>query len=90
MSLEETVDLTIALKRLKVPMRRLLINNLVPAHAASGCGFCAARRRHQEKLVEDFRSKLGKRVELFVAPQMPHEIRGRARLEAHFKNWQKL
>ncbi len=89
MSLEETVDLTAALKRLKVPMRRLLINNLVPARAASGCGFCAARLGHQEKVVEDFRSKLETRVELFVAPQMPHEIRGRARLEEHFKNWQK-
>jgi arsenite/tail-anchored protein-transporting ATPase len=90
MSLEETIDLTGALKRLKVPMRRLLINNLVPARAASGCAFCAARRRRQEKVVEDFQSRLGKRVELFVAPQLPHEIRGRARLQEHFKNWQPL
>ena len=90
MSLEETVDLTAALKRLKVPMRRLLINNLVPDHAASVCGFCAARRRHQEKVVEDFQSKLGKRLELFIAPQMPQEIRSRARLEEHFKNWQPI
>ena len=90
MSLEETVDLTAALKRLKVPMRRLLINNLVPERAASVCGFCAARRRHQEKVVEEFQLKLGKKVDLLVAPQMPHEIRGRARLEEHFKNWQPL
>jgi arsenite-transporting ATPase len=90
MSLEETIDLTAALKRLKVPMRRLLINNLVPALAASGCGFCAARRRRQEKVVEDYRANLGKKIELLVAPQMPHEVRGRARLEEHFKNWQPL
>jgi arsenite-transporting ATPase len=90
MSLEETVRLTGSLKRLKVPMRRLLINNLVPIEAATGCGFCSARRRGQEKMIEAFQSKLGKRLELLVAPQLPHEIRGRARLRRYFQSWQPL
>ena len=63
MSLEETVRLTVALKPLKVPMRRLLINNFVPVEAASGCGFCAARRGGQEKVIEAFHLRLGKKLE---------------------------
>jgi arsenite-transporting ATPase len=90
MSLEETLRLTDSLKRLKVPMRRLLINNLVPIEAATGCGFCSARRRGQERVIEAFQSKLGKRLELLVAPQLPHEIRGRARLHKYFRSWQPL
>jgi hypothetical protein len=88
MSLEETLRLTGSLKRLKVPMRRLLINNLVPVEAASGCGFCATRRKGQEKVIEAFHSRLGKRIEVMLAPQMPHEIRGRARLDEYFRSWQ--
>jgi arsenite-transporting ATPase len=90
MSLEETVRLTGSLKRLKVPMRRLLINNLVPIEAASGCGFCSARRKGQERVIESFQSKLGKRIELFVAPQLPHEVRGHARLKEYFSSLEPL
>ena len=90
MSLEETVRLTGSLKRLKVPIRRLLINNLVPVAAASGCGFCAARRKGQERVIEAFRSTLGKKFEMIVAPQMRREIRGRTRLEDYFRQWQPL
>ncbi|MGH9903760.1 MAG: TRC40/GET3/ArsA family transport-energizing ATPase, partial [Pyrinomonadaceae bacterium] len=45
MSLEETVRLADTLERLKVPMRRLLVNNVVTEEAANSCDFCAARRR---------------------------------------------
>ncbi|HJQ69102.1 MAG TPA: ArsA family ATPase [Blastocatellia bacterium] len=90
MSLEETARLTGSLKRLKVPMRRLLINNLVPAEAASGCGFCSARRRGQLEVIGAFRQRLGERVEMMVAPQMAREIRGRARLGEFFSSWQPL
>lgn len=90
MSLEETVRLTGTLERLKVPLRRLLINNVMPAEAAAGCSFCAARRRAQQKVIADFRKRLGRAETLFIAPQQPREIRGRELLRKHFAHWQRL
>ena len=90
MSLEETVRLAAALRRLKVPMRRLLINNVVMVEAASGCGFCDARRRAQESVIEEFRRRFRNRAKLLIAPQQPHDIRGREQLLAHFACWQLL
>jgi arsenite-transporting ATPase len=87
MSLEETVRLAESLERLGIPMRRLLINGVVPEEAASGCDFCAARRQAQRSVLREFRRKLGRGVELFVAPQQPVEIRGAMRLKEHFKAW---
>jgi arsenite-transporting ATPase len=88
MSLEETVRLTQSLKRLNVPMRRLLINGLVPEDAARACGFCSARRKAQLSVLKEFRRRLGRSVQLFTAPQQPHEIRGSRRLKEHFAAWQ--
>ncbi|HEX8176026.1 MAG TPA: ArsA family ATPase [Pyrinomonadaceae bacterium] len=87
MSLEETVRLADSLERLRVPMHRLLINGLVPEEAASACDFCAARRRAQRSVLREFRRRLGRRVELFVAEQQPHEVRGASRLKRHFAGW---
>jgi arsenite-transporting ATPase len=90
MSLEETERLTHTLKRLKVPMRRLLINGVVPSEAAIPCDFCRARRRSQNGVLEDFQRRFGKMGNLFFAPQQPHEIRGPERLREHFAGWQQL
>ena len=90
MSLEETARLTPALKRLKVPTRRLLVNGVVPVDAARECGFCAARLKHQSEVLEDFRRRFKRGTELFVAPEQPHEVRGPARLREHFDNWRRL
>jgi arsenite-transporting ATPase len=90
MSLEESVRLTEALKRLKVPMRRLLINNVVPAEAASRCAFCATRRRAQEEVIGEFQKYFKRRLKLFIAPQQMWEVRGRKRLLAHFADWHPL
>src|SRR2546423_1829480 len=84
MSLEETTRLTEALERLKVPMRRLLINNVVPEEAAAGCDFCRSRRRSQEKVLREFSKKFGRESSLLIAPQQPHEIRGATLLLEHF------
>jgi len=84
MSLEETARLTTALKRLKIPMRRLLINNVVPKAAARACSFCATRRRAQQAVIEDYRKKFKPMKRLFIAPQQPHAIQGRAQLREHF------
>ena len=70
-------------------MRRLLINNVIPAEAASGCGFCAARRDAQLKVIGAFRQSL-EGIDLFVAPQRPHEISGRKRLSEHFASCYRL
>ncbi len=90
MSLEETLRLADALKRLKVPTRGLLLNNVVTREAARGCDFCAARRRAQRRVIGEFRSALGGGVEIYAAPQHETEVRGRASLEAHFESWRKL
>jgi arsenite-transporting ATPase len=90
MSLEETVRLVESLDRLNIPMRRLLINGLVPEEAAAACDFCAGRRRTQAGMLREFRRKLGRRVELFAAPQQPQEVRGAARLREHFASWRPL
>jgi arsenite-transporting ATPase len=90
MSLAETVRLTETLARLKVPMRRLLINNVLPESAASACEFCAARRREQQSIVKDFSAQLKQVAHLFFAPQQPIEIQGAERLRAHYASWQKI
>jgi len=87
MSLEETLRLASGLERLKVPMRSLLINNVVTREAARACDFCAARRRGQLRVLEEFRREMGGRVEIYTAPQHTREVQGRASLEAHFESW---
>ena len=87
MSLEETVDLAKSLEKLKVPMSKLLINGVVPSN---DCKFCRSRRKMQEQVVQEFQAKFRRRgVEIFVAPQQPHEITGTKGLQEHFKAWEK-
>lgn len=90
MSLEETIRLVENLERLHIPMHRLLINGIVPEEAADHCDFCAARRRAQSSVLKEFRRKLGRSINLFIAPQQPHGIHGRKRLREHFAAWQPL
>jgi arsenite-transporting ATPase len=90
MSLEETVRLAESLEALKVPMRRLLINNVVPGGAASSCDFCGARRRAQEAVIGEFRQTFDRKAMLLAAIEQPHEIRGAKRLRKHFANWMAL
>jgi arsenite-transporting ATPase len=90
MSLEETLRLAEGLGRLKVPMRSLLVNNVVTPEAARACDFCAARRRAQRRVMEEFRRAFAEGVEIYTAPQHAAEVRGRASLEAHFESWRKL
>ena len=89
MSLAETARLAGSLKDLRVPMGRLVINNVVPEAAAAGCEFCAARRRSQGPVVEEFRRAV-EGVRLYVAPQRPCEVRGPAALREHFEGWREF
>ena len=87
MSLEETVDLAKALEKLKVPMSKLLINGVVPVN---DCKFCQSRRKMQEQVIAEFQAKFRRRaVEIFVAPQQPHEIQGAKDLQQHFRAWKR-
>ncbi len=90
MSLEETMKLTGSLERLKVPMRQLLINMVVPQEAAAACDFCASRRNGQEKSIKAFQERFNSVGKMFLAPQQRHEIRGPERLREHFARWQQL
>jgi arsenite-transporting ATPase len=86
MSLEETADLAKSLEKLKVPLKKLLINGLVPEN---DCKFCRSRRKMQEEVIREFQRKFRRRsVEIFVAPQQPHEITGLKALREHFQAWQ--
>jgi len=86
MSLEETIDLAKSLDKLKVPMSKLLINGVVPVN---DCKFCQSRRKMQEQVMEEFHANFRRRaVEIFVAPQQRHEIRGAKDLREHFKAWE--
>ena len=88
MSLEETVDLTKSLDKLKVPLRRLLINGVVSEDAAKQCRFCKARRKGQLEVADEFCKKFRRRsIELFLAPQQPHEITGAKELRNHFSSF---
>jgi arsenite-transporting ATPase len=89
MSLEETARLAARLEALRVPLRRLVVNNVLTEEAARACDFCAARRRGQTPVVEEFRRRLPG-VEIFLAPQQPGEVRGRETLREHFRNWHRL
>lgn len=90
MSLAETIRLTGTLARLKVPMHRLLINNVVPPEAAAACEFCAARKEAQDKVIKTFRARLKSLKKLYLAPEQPHEIQGAASLREHYASWRQL
>jgi len=89
MSLEETARLAARLEALRVPMRRLVVNNVLTEEAARACDFCARRRRGQAPVVEEYGRRLPG-VEIFLAPQRPGEVRGRETLRAHFAGWRKF
>ncbi len=89
MSLEETARLAARLEHLRVPMRRLVVNNVLTEEAARACDFCAARRRGQTPVVKGFGKKLPG-VELFLAPERAGEVQGRESLLEHFRGWEKI
>jgi arsenite-transporting ATPase len=89
MSLEETARLAARLEHLRVPMRRLVVNNVLTGEAARACDFCAARWRGQTPVVKEFMKKLPG-AELFLAPERPGEVRGRESLLEHFRGWERI
>src|SRR6185295_11389726 len=53
MSLEETIDLSKSLEKLKVPLSKLLIPGVTPAQTT--CKFCKSRRKMQDEVIERFK-----------------------------------
>jgi len=90
MSLQETIELVNAIQKLHIPMRRLLINGVIPEEAALGCTFCGTRRRAQLAIIKEFKRRFGRNIEMFVAPQQPGEIQGAQSLQRHFNAWRYL
>lgn len=89
MSLEETIDLAKSLDKLKVPLRKLLINGVVSEDAAKQCRFCKARRKGQLEVAVEFKSKFRRRsIEILIAPQQPNEITGAKALLNHFSSFE--
>ena len=87
MSLEETIDLAQSLEKLNVPLRKLLINGVVSEDAAKQCRFCRARRKGQQEVARQFKTKFQRRsIEILIAPQQPHEITGAKALRDHFSS----
>lgn len=87
MSLEETSDLAKSLDKLKVPLRRLLINGVVSEDAAKQCRFCKARRKGQREVAGELKTKFQRRpIEILIAPQQPHDITGAKALLNHFSS----
>jgi arsenite-transporting ATPase len=89
MALEETVRLVRSLKRLKIPIHRLLVNNVIPGEAAVKCRFCSARSRLQQNVLEQFKTKF-KNKTLFCVTQKPRSIQGTTSLRHYFRSWQTL
>ena len=90
MSLEETYRLAESLVRLKVTMKRLLINNVIGDEVARTCDFCAARRSGQQRIIRAFQKRFEGRVMLLCAPQQPYEVTGPQRLTELYNAWQQL
>jgi arsenite-transporting ATPase len=89
MSLEETIDLAKSLDKLKVPLRKIVINGIVPEDAAKQCRFCKARRKGQLEVANEFCVKFRRRsIEFFLAPQQPQEITGAAALQKHLASFE--
>ena len=71
MGVAETEDLLSSLKRLGIPCRHIVINQLVPP---TQCSFCSAKREEQLEYVQQVKGMNGYRVT--EIPLLPHEISG--------------
>ena len=85
-SLEESIRLARDLERLRVPMRRLIVNNVIPSTAAKSCDWCNERRTEQQEIVHSFRRRFRAKATVFIGEQQPHEVRGPKLLREYFSS----
>jgi len=75
MGIREMVDLSSALRNLKIPYSHTIINMIIPL---SDCNFCTAKRQEQQKYIQSIESKVNNGV--IYIPLFLHGVRGKERL----------
>jgi arsenite-transporting ATPase len=86
MSLEETARLYKQLLELRIPVRRLLVNKVIPVEPSRLCVFCGARRREQDRILRLYRDRFPN-LKITVELQQLRPVQGPRRLGAHFAGW---
>lgn len=76
MSVSETIRLISDLKKHKIQVKQLVVNNVM---TSDGCDFCKARKQGQQKHLENLKS-LFPELELSLIPLFPNEINGLSNL----------
>ena len=72
MALAEMEDLGKAVSSLKIPCSHTVVNMIIPA---TECDFCAAKRKEQQKYIQEIEAKLSDYT-IVPIPMLPHEISG--------------
>jgi len=78
MALAETERLVAELRRLKLPLGHMIVNNVLPSSAA--CPLCARRNAEQRRLLRRLRH-LFREFDLTVVEMQPEQVRGLPRLQ---------
>jgi len=81
MSIEETAKLLESLEGLHIPVRTIVVNRVVTGRE---CPFCEARRRGQERYLEEIKSRFSAWNQVLV-PLLPQEVRGQAALQSYIQ-----
>ncbi|MDO9555881.1 MAG: ArsA-related P-loop ATPase, partial [Atribacterota bacterium] len=82
MGIREMVDLSSALRNLKIPYSHTIINMIIPL---SDCNFCTAKRQEQQKYIQSIESKVGLLTNgvnngVIYIPLFLHGVRGKESL----------
>jgi arsenite-transporting ATPase len=73
MAVKETVRLINSLMQYKMPVKHLIINNIIMTEGK--CRFCQARREGQDKYIREIRDRFGN-MNITILPLQPHEVKG--------------
>jgi len=77
MALADLERLMTHLKYLKIPVRHMIVNRVIPS---TKCGYCSKKRKDQQRYLIKIRKKFPG-YSLTELPMFPHEIRGIKRLK---------
>ncbi len=78
MSIAESERSLEVLKEYKIPVKSVVINNIVPEN--SGCGFCSGRRKNQLEKISEIEKKF-KDYKILKVQQFKTEVHGKEMLE---------
>lgn len=74
-ALRETRRLISDVRRLKIPLRRLVVNRVAPPWTGGGCGYCDGLAQEHERMCHRFREAFPD-LDIMRLPQVPHELKG--------------